>query len=80
MSGFGLSQGPCYQAWPWSQISVNSLKAVFKQTFKCAPALSHKLTQWVSILIREASEMISIRTVQGAVANDKVEDFLIYLY
>lgn len=24
--------------------------------------------------------MISIRTVQGAVANDKVEDFLVHLY
>lgn len=41
---------------------------------------SDKLTQWVSILIREASKMIYIRTVQGSEANDKDEDFLAYLH
>lgn len=41
---------------------------------------SDKLTQWVSILIREASKRIYIRTVQGSGANDKDEDFLAYLH
>lgn len=41
---------------------------------------SDKLTQCVSILIREASKMIYIRTVQGSGANDKDDDFLAYLH